>query len=301
MRQSSQAWAFSSKPKALGASSEEVEMVCNIMSDPRVMRGSTRVRRDRNNLASEAVEEKSSVARKRRSKPRRIDRIGAVADTYYREEIKEKPDLSRCLEEQEASPETHAAECQTGPFLELSEPLPAFTSSTTNHQSVSTSTQGLFCFDREADPIVNVLVGKTLEQALLEVRHEEEYSALIADNTKKNRVRQDELEKIESLTEVRMAELAMKNAEIEKASLARRRRILLEKKVASYQLMNVVVPSVFEECFKYFEERGQWVDPLVRDIRKNFLPDLYTSVSEEYQRQLLGRDALDDLLRDILS
>ena len=42
----------------------------------------------------------------------------------------------------------------------------------------------LFDFDAESDPIVNVIVAKTLEQALFEVRHEEELKALeqVADD-----------------------------------------------------------------------------------------------------------------------
>ena len=56
----------------------------------------------------------------------------------------------------------------------------------------------LFDFDAESDPIVTVIVAKTLEQALFEVRHEEELKALeqVADDFQEQKRKELEWQKV---------------------------------------------------------------------------------------------------------
>ena len=70
-------------------------------------------------------------------------------------------------------------------FFKARPPSPAIPRKTgIDNETQVEDVRELFDFDAESDPIVNVIVAKTLEQALFEVRHEEELKALeqVADD-----------------------------------------------------------------------------------------------------------------------
>ena len=85
-------------------------------------------------------------------------------------------------------------------------------------------TGDLFDFDFEIEPILEVLVGKTLEQGLVEVLEEEEIANMRAHQENFEKIRQDEL----------VATQRMEAAEIRKME---------EKERRLAQVINARVPS----------------------------------------------------------
>lgn len=59
----------------------------------------------------------------------------------------------------------------------------------------------LFDFDKEVQPVLEVLVGKTIEQSLLEVMEEEELASLRAQQRAFQELRNNEMAEVERLQE----------------------------------------------------------------------------------------------------
>ena len=62
----------------------------------------------------------------------------------------------------------------------------------------------LFDFDAEVEPILEVLVGKTLEQSMMEVMEEEELANMRAHQEHFEQIRNAELAETQRLEEVRL-------------------------------------------------------------------------------------------------
>lgn len=78
------------------------------------------------------------------------------------------------LEELFARPPEYDAECQTDLFLQRP-PSPPYVPAKVGVDCATEILEGeLFDFDTEVEPILETLIGRSVEQGLLEVMHEEE-------------------------------------------------------------------------------------------------------------------------------
>ncbi|NXY81214.1 RSPH3 protein, partial [Alcedo cyanopectus] len=92
-------------------------------------------------------------------------------------------------------------ECQTDAFLDRP-PTPLFIPAKTGKDVATQIEEGeLFDFDLEVKPILEVLIGKTIEQASLEVMEEEELAQLRAHQRAYAEVRNAELAEVQRLEE----------------------------------------------------------------------------------------------------
>ncbi|KAH0519991.1 Radial spoke head protein 3-like protein A [Microtus ochrogaster] len=92
-------------------------------------------------------------------------------------------------------------ECQTDAFLDRP-PTPLFIPAKTGKDVATQILEGeLFDFDLEVKPMLQVLVGKTIEQALLEVMEEEELANLRANQYAYEEIRNVELAEVQRLEE----------------------------------------------------------------------------------------------------
>uniref|UniRef100_A0A8C7Y0B1 Radial spoke head 3 n=1 Tax=Oryzias sinensis TaxID=183150 RepID=A0A8C7Y0B1_9TELE len=105
------------------------------------------------------------------------------------------------LEELSDIPEVKETECQTDAFLDRPE-TPIFLAAKTGKDAATQIYEGdLFDFEEEVQPILEILVGKTLEQSLLEVMEEEELAALMAQQRAFLERRNNELPEVHRLQE----------------------------------------------------------------------------------------------------
>lgn len=91
--------------------------------------------------------------------------------------------------------------CQTDLFLQR--PLtPPYVSSKVGVDAATEITEGeLFDFDSEVQPILETLIGRTLQQALTEVIHEEEIADLREQQQKMMALREAEMSELRRLEE----------------------------------------------------------------------------------------------------
>lgn len=103
------------------------------------------------------------------------------------------------LEELFARPPEYDAQCQTDLFLQRP-PSPPFLPAKIGVDIATEILEGeLFDFDTEVEPILETLVGRSVEQGLLEVMHEEELADMRRQQQEFLAVREKELAELRRL------------------------------------------------------------------------------------------------------
>ncbi|XP_030123937.4 radial spoke head protein 3 homolog isoform X2 [Taeniopygia guttata] len=158
----------------------------------------------------------------------------------------------------------------------------------------------LFDFDIEVKPILEVLVGKTVEQALLEVMEEEELAQLWSHQRAFAELRNAEFAELQRLEEQdRRIKEEKERRRLEHLEKLRKQRETAEKIAArafAQRYLADLIPSVFNNL----HDSGFFYDPIERDIETEFLPWLMSEVEETLQKKVLGRTMLDSLIRMVV-
>ncbi|NXT23805.1 RSPH3 protein, partial [Syrrhaptes paradoxus] len=184
-------------------------------------------------------------------------------------------------------------ECQTDAFLDRP-PTPFFIPAKTGKDVATQIEEGeLFDFDVEVKPILEVLIGKTVEQALLEVMEEEELAQLWARQRAYAELRNAELAEVQRLEEQdRRYREEKQRRKLQHKQMLQKQKETTEKIAArafAQRYLADLIPSVFNNL----HESGFFYDPIERDIETEFLPWLMTEVEETLERKVLGRTMLD--------
>ncbi|CAM9290074.1 unnamed protein product [Chrysoparadoxa australica] len=155
----------------------------------------------------------------------------------------------------------------------------------------------LFDFDLEVEPLLDVLVGKTLEQGLLEVEQEWELEQIQLAAAEFGKARSEEARIVAAMEKKAIREHWEKES---------RRRIhyeiahaqhLVRAKVASCQLMKQMLPGYVEGAMAGLLESGSWTTPTQRAVRDEFLPWLV----EEASRMAVDTAVAYEIAQDLLS
>lgn len=158
----------------------------------------------------------------------------------------------------------------------------------------------VFDFDEEVEPILEVFVGKILQQSVCEVLRERELNKLESQKetfeakkrlriARVERMRQEEL-RLEKEKQLRLAE------QREKAEILKRE--INENKVN--QNAEAFLDEISETVFSNLISSGQIEDPLRREIRHNLIPWLKDQVEQELNLRKVSRAIVDQLIKDAI-
>ncbi|XP_013912645.1 PREDICTED: radial spoke head protein 3 homolog [Thamnophis sirtalis] len=191
-------------------------------------------------------------------------------------------------------------ECQTDVFIKRL-PSPVFIPQKTGVDVATQIEDGeLFDFDVEVKPMLEVLLGKTLEQALLEVMEEEDISKLREHQYIYQQLRNAELAEVQRLEEEERRHREEKEHRMAKKCQIQAEAEMVSKKVAarafSFQYLEDLIPSVFFSL----RSKGFFYDEVQRDIEKGFLPYVMGRVEFRLQKKLLGRIMTDCLINEVV-
>eukprot|EP00752_Nemacystus_decipiens_P008145 g7284.t1 len=156
----------------------------------------------------------------------------------------------------------------------------------------------LFDFEAEVQPMLAVLVGKTIEQARIEVEREHELECIRDAAAVLTRQRAEEARQVLELKQ------AAVEAEREKEELRRRRREeaarrrAAKEKVACLQLVRQVLPLSLDRAFEELSAKS-WVTPSIHQIKADFLPWLFKRVEADVDQRDCVRDTVDNLLETV--
>ncbi|EEB20207.1 Flagellar Radial spoke protein, putative [Pediculus humanus corporis] len=276
----------------------------NIMFDRRVVRGC--------NFASYPVptEGFETLAEKRREARRRAlarkkakgyciqGRMGTPPPVGGRKH--EPVQTERYLEEIYDRPLETEAACQTDLFLDRP-PTPIYVPSKTGFDQETQIWPGeLFDFDVEVTPILEVLVGKTVEQSLIEVLEEEEIADLRAQQR-----RFLELRAAEKAEEQRLEEEEKRlSDEKEKRMVEHAEALKLQKeteeRVAAAMLSEGYIAELVPNVLEGLKDAGFLADEIKSDVDHQFMPWLMAEVKNELAKMISSRDILGEIIKEIL-
>merc|ERR1719238_258943 len=300
---------FASQPQAVQRTGQrqryrESDDGRNIMHDSRVVRGNT--------YASFVVPQNdlAEVKKQREAQRRRLMRAnqtkrrpGTPEAASGRKHMDIQTDSY--LEELTERTVEFEAETQTD-FLLDRPPSPLFMPAKVGVDIETQIEEGeLFDFDRECEPVLEVLVGKTLEQSMMEVLEEEELESI--------RRHQEEFEQLRNaeLLEVQRMEAAEKRRADELERRMQQQRAQKEqdmsvmRKVMSRNLAFDYLGGLKEKAMKQLLDAGVFQDTIQVAVDGIFLPGLMSDVSAELEanrrNQALVQESAKKAVADRLS
>jgi len=313
-RDESSTYTFSSRPRAVqqrkkyrdpfeGPNADQT-MYGNIMYDRRIVRGNTYAQ---NVLPATAQPDPIEIQKQQEARRRAIARKRATEQLKPRTpepmEGRKHIDVQTELYLEELTDRVEEADIstQTDAFLDRP-PTPLYVPAKTGVDCATQILEGeLFDFDIEVKPILEVLVGKTVEQSLLEVMEEEELANLRAQQR-----RFEELRNAELVETQRLEEQERRHREEKERRMRQQLEVLKKEKETTAKIaarafaqsyLQDLVPSVFGTL----QDHGYFFDPVERDIESEFMPWLMQGVEGEMQKARVARNCLDAIIRDMVT
>lgn len=152
----------------------------------------------------------------------------------------------------------------------------------------------LFDFDFEVDPILEVIIGKTLEQSMLEVMEEEEMERIRAAKEEFTNRRNAELadaQRLENQEKRRFEEKEnRKKQERERLQAEHRAKERLACRAFAKTFLSNLEIKVFTEL----ERQGHFHDVVERTVETQFIPYLKELVHSQLEKKRQVRNELVD-------
>ncbi|CAD5125737.1 DgyrCDS13946 [Dimorphilus gyrociliatus] len=305
-------YTFSSQPKAVRERKKyrdpyqdenQPAAYGNIMYDKRVIRGNTYALQ---HLPATSQPDPVEVQRQNEAKKRARARARAKQQLRPRTpdavEGRKHMDVQTELYLEEISDRVEEAdqEVQTDAFLDRP-PTPLFVPAKTGKDVATQILEGeLFDFDIEVQPILEVLVGKTVEQSLLEVLEEEELASL-----REQQRAFEELRNAELVEQQRLEEQERRHREEKERRMKQQREILRKEKetadkIAARAFAQSYLADLIPSVFGTLADNGYFYDPIERDVEQGFLPWLMDRVAEKMDNSTHSRMVLDGLVREVV-
>ncbi|KAM5228763.1 radial spoke head protein 3 homolog [Ctenodactylus gundi] len=191
-------------------------------------------------------------------------------------------------------------ECQTDAFLDRP-PTPLFIPAKTGKDVATEILEGeLFDFDLEVKPMLEVLVGKTIEQALIEVMEEEELANLRASQYIYEEIRNVELAEVQRLEEQERRHREEKERRKQQQWEIVHKHKEVAQKISARAFAQRYLADLIPSVFSSLRDSGYFYDPIERDIEIGFLPWLMNEVEKATEHSMVGRTVLDMLIRDVV-
>lgn len=304
-------YTFSSQPRAVpqnrkkyrNQEQQQIDAYGNIMYDKRIVRGNTYAQ---HTLPASAQPDPIEIQRQQEARRRVIARKRAKQQLRPKSpepvEGRKHIDVQTELYLEELSDRVEEADvdCQTDAFLDRP-PSPLFVPAKTGKDVATQILEGdLFDFDVEVKPILEVLVGKTMEQSLLEVMEEEELA-----NLRSQQRAFEELRNAELVEQQRLEEQERRHRQEKERRMKQQKEILRKEretsdKIAARAFAQSYLADLVPSVFGTLSDNGYFYDPVERDVEQGFIPWLMERVEEQIERSVLGRTVLDGLLREVV-
>eukprot|EP00397_Hematodinium_sp_SG-2012_P022218 GEMP01023006.1.p1 GENE.GEMP01023006.1~~GEMP01023006.1.p1 ORF type:complete len:461 (+),score=148.13 GEMP01023006.1:42-1385(+) len=269
----------------------------NIMNDRRVVRGNTYA----STMAPpedalEIQKHREAQSQRLRRANQRKDQPGTPEPTVGRKHMDIQTDTY--LEELTGRTVAFDAETMTD-FLLDRPPSPLFMPAKVGADVDTQIEEGdLFDFDREAEVVLQILVGKTLEISMMEVLEEEEIAAMRRHQVEYERIREQELlevNRIEAQEQRRADEFERRKTQAVNREALRKQTL---NKIASRQVALTYLSSLKKRAIESMADSGAVVseDTMPPDIESVTMPWLMDRVSELKQERKRNHDLYVDLV-----
>ncbi|CAD0252998.1 unnamed protein product [Spodoptera exigua] len=158
----------------------------------------------------------------------------------------------------------------------------------------------LFDFDLEVQPILEVLVGKTTEQALAEVAQEEELATLREQQRRYCELRDAELAERQRLAAHDLRLHREKERRVAEARVAQLAATEARERAAAAVLVQGYVAELLPAVLAGLRDQGYLMERIERGIDEEFMPWLVDEVSKEIESIITSRDVITEIVRDVV-
>lgn len=309
---STRSYVFQNEPRAVVTSHQRAKYRENdpksLMTDKRVVRGNTYsaimpTPQQRRAMESQARTLEAAHLRKTqlretkirqthneraaraRSPPPVVGRSHALAQTDdYLEELADK------VLEKDVDTQTEASDDRPPPPVFVPKPVGT-------DRATEIAAGDLFDYDLAVEPILEVLVGKCLDQSLLEVLEEEEIKNLEAARLAFEQRRDamiSEAQRLEAATVRRHEE---KERRVKQERERYTEELLLARKLQAQSTSRQFLANLHNEVLQHLERRGTLFDPVATEVERSFLPWIVANVAQQLQQVGQAREEVDVLLQ----
>lgn len=204
------------------------------------------------------------------------------------------------LEELTDRPIEVDSETQTHPLLNRP-PSPLFVPAKIGYDKATQIADGdLFDFDLEVEPLLEVLVGKSIQMAMMELMEEEELEAIRAQQAKFEEQRNAELAEVQRLEAEARRKHVEKENRLQQEQARKAARQQLEEKIAARGFAKQYLLEMHSRVFDNLHEAGYFYDPVRKEVEDMYMPDMLGKVDSIAANIQTARTMADELIRQML-
>jgi len=269
-----------------------------LMSDPRVVRGNT------HSLVRKVTKYKEDFVSSKKNLPGKANNSSFMQNRpTYVYEVKpfstEEANISNYLEERNNFPrQTKEINIQTNEFNTRAE-TPEYVPRKTG---IDRSTQvedvkELFDFDKEVLPILNLIVEKTLEQAVFEVKSEEELISLEATYKKFSELKAVDEKWMKDREDLILKRFKNTQAKVQELEDSIKYQYKTKSMVASLQMMKQITPSIIDKVLSDNFNSGLWKEYDETMIENEIMPQVIHDTLKRKNAHATATNVVDELLQ----
>lgn len=192
-------------------------------------------------------------------------------------------------------------ETQTDPLMDRP-PTPKYAPQKTGRDAETQIYEGdLFHFDDAVQPILEVMVGKTLEQAMLEVMEEEELELLRMQQLEFEQRRKEELLEAQRLESMEKRKFEEKERRMKQEMERIQREKETREKLQARQFAKVYMSNLENRVFSRLQDEGWFSDRVLNEVELEFMPWLMNEMDKELEKKRKARELVDSLIREVVS
>lgn len=305
---SASTYSFSSQPKAVGATRKkfrdpnevvdpamyrDLKETC-ISFDKRVHRGNTYSMYTQNAI-KEALEQAENppvpaIRRKRRPKEKSLFDMGMP------EKERIDVDLTDNLVAKEPIIVLDSVEAQTDEFLPEPPPEQYQPQKTGVDEMTQVEDGELFVFDYEVEPILEVLINKTLEQSIMEVEEEYELDQMTAFKTEWMKRQEAMMKDWQEQVAQEWARDSEKEEVLKLKREEKRREAQVLLKIQAMAAAKAHLKNLVPNAVKSLQEEA-FPDLKGMAVTRDFLPKILTEVRQQVQSRSSAQGMITDVLR----
>lgn len=210
-----------------------------------------------------------------------------------------KVDLTYFLTEQgKTKPDEADVKMQTDVFLPKP-PTPKYAPKKTGIDKITQiEDHELFEYDVEVQPILDVLLTKSIEQATLEVEEEHEMAQIkkFKEGYHKRRIAEESEWQQEVIKEIQR--IRFKNKTLDTARMKRKQQFETIQKLQCLNLAKTFLANNFVNSVKHLAEKKHWKDTFKDQLHCDFKDWIYGTVARNLENKQKAKTEQDDICKE---
>jgi len=158
----------------------------------------------------------------------------------------------------------------------------------------------LFDYDVEVQPILNVLLNKTIEQSCLEVEEEHELEQIRKFKFEYHKRRQIEDADWQSEVKKEVQRIKQKNKALETARIKRKQQYETMQKLQCLSIAKNFLKNNFMSSMKYLADNDHWRDTFEDQLNIDYKDWLYGQVGKQLENKAKSNVLKDQICNDKL-